>query len=211
MTRGILSLVLAVGFGGFAAAEDKKDAKPKADPAGTPLELAVAGKTTKYALDTGGLSAADYKKKIEGLEKAKGFARPPAPPAVDLTVEIKNTSDKAVQVWAKGDPVVLTLELKGKGAVNTAPPLAFTQEFRIPSAVEIAAGKTHVIPVKTLTSGFRGASVFSYWAEAGEYELVATLKTAMNPAPKGAKADEDGFGVVTLTSAPLKLTVEEKK
>ena len=135
----------------------------------------------------------------------------PRPPAVDLAVEIKNTSDKPVKVWAKGDPVVLTLTLKGKGAVNIDPPLAFTQEFRIPEAVEIAPGKTHTIPVKSLTSGFRGRRTTRYWTEPGEYELVATLKTGVSPAPKGAKEGMDGFGLVTLTSAPFKLTVEEKK
>ncbi len=76
--------------------------------------------------------------------------------------------------------------------------------------MEIAAGKTHTIPVKTLQSGFRGKAHWAYWTAAGEYELVATLRTAMTPAPKGAKDANDGFGAVTLTSGPLKLTVEAK-
>lgn len=209
-TIRVLTVVLAATLGAAALAQDKKDAaRPKADPEGTPLELTVTGKTTKYTLDTGGLSGAEYKKKVEEAVKAGG--RPPAPPTIDLAVEIKNTSDKAVQVWAKGDPVVLTLELKGKGALNVDPKLAFTQEFRIPMAVEIAPGKSHSIPLKTLTSGHRGASHFSYWTEPGEYELVATLKTGMSPAPKGAKDAGEGFGQVTLTSAPFKVTVEAKK
>ncbi len=211
MVRSILSLAIVAGLMSTTLAEDTKPAKAKAEPEGTPLELILSGKTTKFTLDTGGLTPAEFKKKIENATDPNGRGgRPPATPAVDLTLEIKNTSDKAVQVWAKGDPVTLTLELKGKGALNVAPLLAFTQEFRLPQAVEIAAGKTHSIPVKSLVSGFRGASVFSYWTEPGDYELVATLKTGMQPAPKGAQ-DFDGFGVVTLTSAPLKLTVEEKK
>ena len=55
------------------------------------------------------------------------------------------------------------------------------------------------------------ASHYSYWTEPGEHELVATLKTGVSPAPKGAKEGMDGFGLVTLTSAPFKVTVEEKK
>lgn len=204
----ILSLALLVGFAGLGSADDKKADKPKNDPKDTPLELTISGKTTKFTLDLGGLSAADYKKALDAA--AKGNGRAPAPPTVDLTVEVKNTSDKPVKVWSKGDPMVLTLELKGKGAVNTTPLLGFTTDFRGPEAVEIAPGKSLSIPVKTLTSGFRGASKFSYWTEAGEYELVATLKTGMTPAPKGAM-DFDGFGVVTLTSSALKLTVEAKK
>jgi hypothetical protein len=66
-----------------------------------------------------------------------------------------------------------------------------------------------VIPVKTLVSGYRNSAHWSFWTEPGEYELVATMKTAMNPIPKGAKQFMD-FGTVTLTSAPLKLTVEKK-
>lgn len=212
MVRGILSVALAVVFGGLAAAQDKKaDAKPKAEPEGTPLELSVTGKTAKYTLDTGGMSAADYKKVVEDAAKAKGKAKLPPAPAVDLAVEVKNTSDKAVKVWDKGDPVVLTLELKGKGAVNADRFGPMTLEFRIPSAVEIGAGKTHSIPVKSLMSGMRGMTKVAYWTEAGEYEVVATLRTGMSPAPKGAKEGMDGFGVVTLTSAPLKVMVEEKK
>ena len=204
-----LAAVVAVGLAGLAgAADDKKDG-PKADPKDAPLVLSITGKKTSYTLDRGGLTAATY---VEMLAAAnKGGAKMPDPPAVDLAVEVMNTSDKPLTVWAKGDPVVLTLELKGKGAVNVEPPLAFTREFRIPEGVEIAPGKTHSIPLKSLMSGFRGRSKYAYWATAGDYELVATLKTGVSPAPKGAKDAGEGFGQVTLTSAPLKLTVEEKK
>ncbi len=210
MTRTILPTaifgLLVLGISPLAA-EDKKD-KPKAEPEGTPLELSVTGKA-KYTLDLGGQTADEFKKAVDAA--AKAGRRPAAAPAVELTVEIKNTSDKAVHVWISGDPVVLTLTLKGKGAVNVAPPLAFTEEFRSPKAVEIPAGKTHTIPVKALVSGYRGAAHWAYWTEAGEYELTATLKTGVNPAPKGAKDANDGFGQVMLTSVPLKITVEAKK
>jgi hypothetical protein len=163
---------------------------------------------TKYTLNTGGLSAEDYRKRAENEAKR---GKPLAVPMVDLAIEIKNTSDKPVQVWTSGDPVVLTLTLKGKGVLNLDAALAFTQEFRLPKSAEIPAGKSFVIPLKSLTSGFRGRSHVSYWTEPGDYELVAKLKTGVSPAPKGAKEGMDGFGVVTLTSAPFKLTVEEKK
>lgn len=206
----ILTVVLAATAAGAATADDKPkdDGKPKADPEGTPLELTVTGKA-KYAVDAGGRTGAEYRKAVEDAVKAGG--KVPAAPAVELTVEVKNTSDKPLKVWAKGDPVVLTLELKGKGAVNVEPRLGFTAEFRSPEAVEIAPGKSHSFPVKALVSGHRGASKFSYWTEPGDYELVATLKTGVSPAPKGAKDAGDGFGAVTLTSAAFKLTVEEKK
>jgi hypothetical protein len=126
-------------------------------------------------------------------------------------VVVKNTGDKSLKVWTKGDPVVLTLELKGDGAVNVPSGLAFTLEYRSPSAVEVPAGKTVEFPVKALSSGHRGAERYSYWTASGEYDLVATLKTGVSPAPVGAKDAGDGFGQVTLTSAPLKIKVEAKK
>ncbi len=101
--------------------------------------------------------------------------------------------------------------LKGEGTLNLTPPLAFTEEFRQPQGEEIAAGKTLEIPLKSLTSGFRGAARFSYWTEPGDHELVAKFVTAVSPAPKGSQEAMDGFGKVVLTSAPLKLTVEAKK
>jgi hypothetical protein len=187
-------------------ADDKKPDKPLAEPETTPLELTITGKATSYTLDTGGLSAEAYRKKLADEAKT---GKPLAVPAIDLAVEIKNTSDKGVQVWTTGDPVVLTLNLRGEGAVNLDPALAFTQEFRIPKSVEIPAGKSFVMPLKSLTSGFRGRAHVSYWTEPGEYELVATLKTGVSPSPKGAKEGMDGFGIVTLTSAPFKVTVKK--
>ncbi len=170
--RGVAALA-AVTIAGIGLAQEKKDGRPKADPKGTPLELTITGKKTEYVLDTGGLSSTDYRKMIEAALKEKGGMRPPPPPAVDLVVELTNTSDKPVRVWTKGDPVVLELDLKGKGAVNGSPPLAFTADFRIPEGTEIAPAKSVTFPVKSLRSGFRGASKFSYWTAPGDYDLVA--------------------------------------
>jgi hypothetical protein len=208
MTRTILAIAMILASPHLGA-DDKKEGKAMADPEGTPLELAITGKA-KYPHDLIGFdTSAEYREAIEAV--AKGKKKLPRPPFADLAVEIKNTSDKPVKVWAKGDPVVLTLNLKGKGAVNIDPLLAFTREFRLPEAVEIAPGKSHKIELTSLTSGFRMMSHYSYWTEAGEHELVATLKTGVLPAPKGAKEGMDGFGLVTLTSATFKVTVEEKK
>ncbi|MBA4188564.1 MAG: hypothetical protein C0467_11210 [Planctomycetaceae bacterium] len=205
----ILLLAVFVGFSGVASADDKKADKPKSDPPGLPLELKITGKTTKYTLDLGGLSADDFKKAVAAAGKGKG--RAPAPPVVDLTIELKNTSKDTVQVWSKGDPVVLTLELKGKGAMSAMPLVPMTLEFRLPDGVGVEAGKTLNFPLKSLAAGFRGASQLSYWTEPGEYELVATLKTGLMPIPKGAMDNGDGYGIITLTTPPIKLTVEEKK
>jgi hypothetical protein len=84
--------------------------------------------------------------------------------------------------------------------------------------VTLAPGKTWRLPITSLTYGTHGVAKFvswrTCWAQAGEYTLTATYKTAVAPAPKGAKptrwADFDG-GFVTVTTAPVKLKVVEVK
>ncbi|QDU22007.1 hypothetical protein [Urbifossiella limnaea] len=218
MVRSIRAAMTAAGLAAAAvlttgASADEAKAPPKSVPPGVPLVLTVSGKV-KYTFDPAPLTADAYKKAIDNAakpgKKGLGFGgKLPNPPVVDLTVELKNTSDKALTVWTKGDPVVLTLNLAGAGSANLDPPIAMTQEFRIPQETKLEPGKSYSWPVKQLKSGMRGATHYSYWTGPGEYELTASLRTGVQPVPKGA-TDNDGFGVVTLTSVPLKLTVEGK-
>ncbi|MEJ5275441.1 MAG: hypothetical protein WHU94_05970 [Thermogemmata sp.] len=177
------------------------------DKRSVPLRITVTGKT-EYILDTGGLNPAEYKKKVE---KAAESGRPLPTPAVDVTVEITNISDKPVEIWTSGDPVRLVLKLEGTGALNLTPPLAFTREFRIPRAETLAPGKSIAFRVTELTSGFRGRSHFAYWTDSGAYKLTATLSTGIKPAPSGSQEGMDGFGIVQLQSEPLAITVKLKK
>lgn len=201
------TLATLLGLAMTATADDKTPEPGKAIPDTTPLELTIKG-DAKFVLDLGGKTAEEFAKLLE--DGKAGKARMPKPPEVKLTLVVKNTSDAAIKVWNKGDPVVLDLELKGKGAVSVVPRLAFTADFRIPQAVELAAGKSLELPLASLVSGFRNASRYTYWTAPGEYELVATWKTGVAPAPKGAE-EQNGFGVVRVSSKPLKITVEEKK
>jgi hypothetical protein len=200
--RNVTRAMVVAGLAAVVAVA-RADDRPKADPPATPLELSISGKTT-YTLDTHDLSGAAFRRRIAAAVEDVG--PPLAPPAVDLVVGIRNTSDRTVRVWAKGDPVGLELRLSGTGAVNVEPKVFVTAEYRIPEAITLAAGETYLLPVRDLGSGFRGVSRCSYWTEPGEYRLVAILQTGVSPAPRGAGGD-DGFGLVTLTSAPLRITV----
>jgi hypothetical protein len=194
----------AAGWGGGA----KGAAKGKSDPPGAPVEAKLVAKKSAYPLDLGGKSAAEFR---QALKEAEKTGRYPAAPAVDLVLELKNTSDKEVQIWTSGDPVRLMLDLKGKAAVNEAlKGIAFTLEFRMPKATVVAPGKSVEIPIKQLSYGMRGASHRSYWLEPGEYTLTASYQTGVSPAPKGSTPAEGGFGKVMLTTAPIKLKVEAK-
>ncbi len=193
-------------FAAPAPAKDDKPAPSKSDPKGVPLEITITGKKT-YPLDLGGKTPEEFR---AALKKGGELGALPQPPAVDLKVTIKNTGKETIMVYNTGDPVVLTLNLEGKGAINSPSNLAFTTEFRLPQGVGLEPGKTIEFPVKRLSSGARGASQFSYWTAPGEYELVATWVTGVSPKPAGSEDQGDGYGRVTLTSAPFKIKVEAK-
>lgn len=218
-TIAVLSIVSALGLTALkahpqqptpptvpsqAVSIQKKD--DAADKKTLPIRLTVTGKAA-YTLDTGGLPPAEYRKKVE---KSSQDGRPMPTPAVELTVEIANISDKPVQVWTSGDPVVLLLKLEGPGALNLSPPLAFTREFRLPKAETLAPGQVVTFRITELTSGFRGRSHFAYWTEPGEYKLICTLTTGIKPAPPGTPGGMDGFGRIQLQSEPLVITVKSK-
>ena len=200
--RTLFALVLTATLA-IAADKPKAPEPGKAVPDTTPLELTIEG-TAKYTLDLGGKTADEFAKAV------KGDRVPPAP-KVDLKLVVKNTSKDEIQLWTSGDPVTVSLTLKGKGAVSAKPNLAFTTDYRLPTAVKVGAGKTVELPIQSLTGGFRGASEFSYWTQPGEYDLVATLTTAVSPAPKGAEDAGEGFGRVQAASRAFKIVVEEKK
>ena len=80
-----------------------------------------------------------------------------------------------------------------------------------PKTITLAAGKSESVKITTLAYGFKNSTDQAYWTAGGEYTLAASYKTWISPAPKDAKADADGFAAVNLTSAPAKITVEEKK
>ncbi len=188
----LLAVATLFGFTASASADEKN-----------PIVLKLVAKTDKYKIDLGGRTADEYKKGLEEAAKksaAGELLRPPAPPKVDLLLQITNTGKEAVTIYVGGDPNVYTVELTGgAGSVNMNSGLAFTADFRLPKAVELAAGKSYEIAVKQLSDGSRGASRFVYWTGPGEYKLTATYSLA----------DKDGGKGAVLKSAPVKITVEK--
>jgi hypothetical protein len=191
-----MSAGLALALSAPTSAEDKK--------AEGPVTLRLIAKTDKYKFDGGGKTPAEYKKSLEEIkaaEKQGKLARPPAPPAVDLVLQLTNASKEEVTVYVGGDSNVYTFELAGgAGVVTMGSGLAFTTDFRIPKAVTLAPGKSYDIPVKRLSDGSRGAARNVYWTGPGEYKLSATYTLADPNGGKGA----------TLKSEPVKITVTEK-
>lgn len=191
----LLALTALFGFSATASAEDKK-------PVG-PVTLKLVAKTDKYKIDLGGKTADEYKKELQDLAKkgeAGELVRAPKPPAVDLVLQITNTSKEEVTIYVGGDPNIYTFELTGgAGTVTMNSGLAFTADFRLPKAVTLAPGKSHEVFVKQLSDGSRGASRNVYWTGPGEYKLSATYSLA----------DKDGGKGEVLKSAPVKITIEK--
>lgn len=187
-----------------ASSQDKKKAN-ELDPKEVPLQLVLKSGKKDYALDLGGKTAQQFLAELEaGLKKG---GRLPEPPAIELEIEVKNTGKERIDFWAGGDPVAIELEVKGPGAKTVQAPLAFTTEFRMPKFMSLEPGKSHQFKLTKLTSGFRGASIWHYWTEPGEYTLTARLKTGVRPVPPGAK-ETYGGARVTLASESIKVNVK---
>jgi hypothetical protein len=210
--RRLLFLILVVSALAatplVASAQEEKATKAKSTPPGALVEARLIANKNTYALDRGGLSAEDYVKQVQ--TGATGGPGLPAP-KVDLTLELVNTSDKEVQVRVGGTVNVITLDLKGPGAETIAFKGRLQPRFLIaPKTVTLAPGKSATVPIQSLGFGLRGLTHAAYWTAPGAYTLTASYQTTLNPAPEGAKAGADGFGAVTLSSAPTKIQVEPK-
>lgn len=208
---GVLLLALPA-----ARANDPEppDPRAKGKPNG-PLMVRLVAKKTAYVLDRGGLSAAQYREAVkEGKVK---------PPAVELVLELKNTSKEEVKVRVAGAVPELKWKLTGpKGAVvartgnikaNDKPPRLNT--------VTLKPGEKYEIAIAALDSSAvsrpKGAV---HWTEPGTYTLSAELvTTGTGLAGKagwvmkagGAKVPVASTARATLTSQEVKLTVTEKK
>jgi hypothetical protein len=203
-----LTALLAFSVAAVAAPAEEPKEKSKSDPPGVPIEVKINLKKDKVTLDLGGKSSEEFKKSLEEAAKTGKY---PDATAVDLEIEFKNTGDKDVSIQFGGDSNQLTLEVKGPGVVNAETQRAFTREFRVPKPITLAPGKSHTLELKSLKYGFRGVARSTFLTEPGEITLTAVYQTAVSPAPKDAKDAGDGYGAVKLTSAPVKLKVEEKK
>jgi hypothetical protein len=99
----------------------------------------------------------------------------PQPPAVDLILELRNTSDKDLHVCLrKGDYGLihgLTLEWKSPGALKVS--FANARGVQVPpTIVDVPAGKTHKVALARLEASDGRTYRAVYWTQAGEYTLV---------------------------------------
>jgi hypothetical protein len=123
----------------------------------------------------------------------------PAPPDVDMTLELKNAGTAPVTFAVDSDASYVTLALEGPGAVTADSNIAMTMEFRLGRPVTLGPGQTHTIPIKSLRFGVRGISKQAYWTEPGEYTLTASYTT---------HPPEQGDQPTTIKAPAVKLQVK---
>jgi hypothetical protein len=165
-----------------------------------PLELKIVVKKESYPWPYD-LKPKEFEAKLQQIIKKKSTDELPKPPAVDMVLEIKNTGKEKTTIFVGGDPNLLTVTVKGPSVVPAMPGLAVTTEFRVPSPVELAPGKTHEIPLKSLADGHRRVGRYIYTTVPGEYTISATYQLAT----------EDGGKGPLLKSGEAKFKIEEPK
>jgi hypothetical protein len=199
-------LILAVVVFGLPCSADPKvdprDEKPQAstEPKGLPIELSIVGDSTQWELDSRGDPAYKF---AENIRNGENSGRLLSPTRAELELEIKNKGATPIKIWVGGDGTLLSLDLKGPGAI-TLDTKAKPAPGSIPAeVVTIQPGKSHLIPLTTLAHGFRLESKYTYISEIGSYQLSATFTTAVSPAPPESRGVSSGFGEVKLKSLPI--------
>jgi RNA polymerase sigma factor (sigma-70 family) len=191
-------------------------AEGKTEPPGVPLEARLVAKKRTYPLDLGGKTPEAFRKLLRPFPPA-----PPRAPAVDLTLEVRNTGAGPLQLCTPaGDRAWVSFRLHGPGAVNdlvAGQNPSSKRKYPVREVVTLAAGKKLTFPLEELKEQKRDPGAFlkaAYWTRAGAYTLTATFHTELTPPPKGARLGYGGderFGMVTVASAPIKLQVVEGK
>jgi hypothetical protein len=179
-----------------------KPPSPASHPPGVPLQAELVVNRGTYVLDLFGLTPEEFSEEVR-------LGSLPTP-RVDLTLRLRNTSDKSVTIQRQSPPrrgldlVSPTFVLVGRGAISI--PEGIVQlsggPTDLPKPITLAPGASHSCRITSL-----GDSDLSYWLLPGEYTLHARCYGAISPAPKGASDARDGYGYVELRCPPVKVKV----
>jgi hypothetical protein len=183
------------------------------EPAGVKLATRLVGARDFYTLDLDGLSAEEFRKRLAYGPRRPGVGGEELPlsPEVGLRLELTNTAKEEVRVRVRGESNKLTIDLKGPGAVY-APltGIAGSPIHRVQEILVVAPGQTvEVAEIPTLAFPKPGVGSQAYWTAPGEYRLTLSYVVDLSPAPEGTTDAGNGFGKVTVHSAPITLKVVE--
>jgi hypothetical protein len=130
--------------------------------------------------------------------------------ATELRLELRNHSDKRMEVRTEASATRLILDLKAPDGERLASWIGIPELGQRPQSVRLAPGERYKIVINRQSYKFCGEDLSTDWTKSGEYSLTARLTTPVRPAPRGARRIGEGFGLVTVTSLPFKISVEAK-
>src|SRR5262249_1804212 len=142
----LAGLLMLMGLGLGATTPKPPGSGPASAPAALTASL-IANKDS-YVLDLS-QSGKAFRDKLTELGKAhQGM---PPTPAVDLTLQLKNNSDKDLKILVGGDSSIIELKLEGPGAVMVQNTVMMTMDYKIGTPVTIGPGKTYDIKIGSLS------------------------------------------------------------
>ena len=181
-----------------ATGDDKKEPPAKS---ADPISVRLTAKKATYVLDRQGMPAEKYR---EAIKEGKI-----APPAIDLVLEITNTTKGDIDITVAGASPRLMLDLKGKEGIEKWT----TQRPRNPTVrVILKPGQTHSLPITRL-AGYSGVTTDDqlFWTEPGDYTLAASFATNIRePRSKDGESGDLISHMRAYRASPLKLSVTLK-
>jgi hypothetical protein len=162
----------------------------------TPMAFKAEDPARIYSLDLANKTAAQFRQAIE-----TGKQPVPEPPQVNLSLELRNATDRELKIQVGGEGSELKLDLVGPGVVTA--PGDFQADFLRPRTITLKPGQSHHLDIRRLVYGSRGNTWAAYWTEPGDYTLKLRYKVAVS------QNREARF--VRLQSPPVHVQVQLKK
>jgi hypothetical protein len=167
-----------------------------------------------YPLDLGGQTPEAFRRQLAAVE---GTNRLPPPPAVHLSLELRNTGDQEVRLRIGAGATELRLDLQGPGTMSVQGRDSLGEPFLSPQVLKVAPHASSRLPIHHLLYGTRDRIRYAFWTEAGEYTLTVHYRVAVFPSSRGAPRAKvtdpaaENLRYITLTSAPIKIQVKGKR
>lgn len=166
-----------------------------------PISVRLTAKKANYVLDRQGMTADQYREAIKAGKLT--------PPALELVLEITNTTKGDFDITVAGASPRLKLDLKGKGAIEKR----MSQRPRNPTdRIILKPGQTHSLPITRLAGFSTSRSEDQlFWTEPGEYTLTASFETNIRePRSKDGKSGDFISKMKSYPAAAINLSVTLK-
>jgi hypothetical protein len=169
-----------------------------------------ADMTLTVVLDRDGMNADEYRRY---LREARRTATLPLPPALNLSLELRNASSAEKFLYFEDERTKLSLDLQGAGVLRLNAPGDVAAP--VPTkTIRVDPGQSLPLPVRHLIDGSRRKVQYLYWIEPGEYTLTIRLRVPASeqapnsPHPTVPLTDLD---CTTYVSRPVRIKVVEKR